>query len=155
MTYADTTSVSNLTKEIEAGMHSDEAYAALQVKSINFADKKINNKLKKNNVPIPTNTDIETLKTQLTSEDETIKEKAEVEPLNSLIEAGNLYAAAFIFTTYYSSNDSISPTSKSYQTDADEFVEGYIAEYLQDNQEEHAGIQIGIFTINGTTGRDH
>jgi len=154
LTYADITAVLNLTKEVKTGMHNDEAYDALQAKAIDYADKKINNKLKKNSVQIPTTTEIEDLKSKLTSEDESIKKEAEKDPLTSIFEAGNLYAAAFIFTTYYSSSDTISPTSKSYQTDADEFVDGYIDEYLQDNQESHAGIQIGIFTINGYTGRD-
>ncbi len=154
MTYANITAVLDLTKEVKMGIHNDETYEALQTKAIDYADKKINNKLKKQSVPLPTTSEIETLKSKLTSEDEAIKKEAEKDPLTGIFEAGNLYAAAFIFTTYYSSSDTISPTSKAYQTDADEFVEGYISEYLQDNQESHAGTQIGIFAINGNTGRD-
>lgn len=154
MTYAVITAVEDLTKEVKVGMHNNDAYNALQTKAIDYSNRKVNKKLRDDSVPIPATTDIDTLKTKLTSTDASVKEEAENDPLISLIEAGNLYAAAFIFTTYYSSSDTISPTSKSYQTDADEFVDGYISEYLQDNQESHAGIQIGIFTINGETGRD-
>lgn len=102
MSYADQDKVKILTKEVAVGIKDDTIYSELLSRAIDYADNKINNKLDENNIPPPSGNNAK------------------------LTEAGNLYAAAMIFNTYYSSNDTQSPTARTYREDADELVKGYI-----------------------------
>ncbi|BDZ68595.1 hypothetical protein [Methanobacterium ferruginis] len=109
MTYAVSEEVTNLTNEIMEPMTTDVANATL-TKAISHAEIKINSKLRKNNIDISTIPD-------------TVEEK---DPINNLIEAGTLYAAAFVFDTGYSGNETSSPAVRTYRSDADELVDAYI-----------------------------
>lgn len=114
MVYANTTDIETLTKEIKNDASvTDEEYTALQTKASSLADKKINNKLRVKNVPIPTS----------------LEDLENNDPLNDLIEAGNLFAAALMFDTYYAGNETPSPSSKTYKDDANSLVDGYITWY--------------------------
>ena len=112
MTYANNDTVKTLTEELKPSNpnSSTRKYDAILLQALEHAETKIDSELLKNHVPIPIIPDI-------------IPEK---DPLNNLIKAGNLYAAAFMFDTYYSSNDNITPTSRSFKTDASDFLQDYI-----------------------------
>ena len=125
MTYAEQTTVEKRTVELKPNNDSTN-YDSILTDSLDHAEGKINLGLIQNNIPLPKSVDVENLKTQLQSEDEDIQVEAKQDPLYNLINAANLYAAAFLFDTYYSSNDNISPTSTSYKKDADAFLQGYI-----------------------------
>jgi hypothetical protein len=101
-TYADPTEAQKLTREVREGLHNSDDYEDLLVRALKYSDRKINNRLKKEGIGTPAAAD------------------------EDLMEAGNLYAAALIFNTYYSSNDRTSPTAAAYKNDADEFLESYI-----------------------------
>lgn len=100
MVYANSDSIQTLTNEV-LSQTTEEKYTNLLSHAINHAERKIQSKLQKQGLT-PPSSDVD------------------------LTEAANLYAAAFIFDTYYSGNETSSPTVKSYKADADEFVEGYI-----------------------------
>lgn len=100
--YAEHARVIELTNEVKEGLHDDNKYENLLVRGLGYSDRKINSKLRKNNITTPAITD------------------------EDLTEAGNLYAAYLIFNTYYSSNDRTSPAAAAYKTDADEFLLAYI-----------------------------
>lgn len=109
MTYADDEDIKGMTQEVKDALPPERYTKALQL-AIPHAEIKIRNKLLKNNITPPSTND-------------------------TLTNAANLYAAAFIFDTYYSGNETSSPTSKSYKEDADELVEGYIQTiHNNDNQ---------------------
>lgn len=124
MNYADTAAVKILTKEIVEAMDDDEAYNSLLTQAVNHADRKINRQLRKNNVPTPTS-----------SEDD-------------LVEAGNLYSATFIFDTYYSDNETRSPSARTWEEDADNSVKDYIDTYLSENMNNEE--EIPIYTTTCT-----
>jgi len=109
VTYADPGVVTTLTNEVMANMEEPVATATL-TKALSHADIKINSELRKNSIPIPTIP-------------ETIDEE---DPINNLLEAGTLYASAFIFNTAYSGNETLSPAARDYKSDADLLVESYI-----------------------------
>lgn len=109
MSYADSTIVETLTNKLIPS-NDRSKYDALLSIAVDYSDNKIKNELIKNNVPIPTIP--ETIDPQ--------------DPANTLIKAANLYTAEFMFNTYYSDSDSLSPTSKQYRTDADTKLSNYI-----------------------------
>lgn len=106
MVYADDGVVTTLTNEISNAMNDEDDFNALLTRAIQYSDRKINNKLADEDL------------TTFTEGDTNIPE--------DLQEAGNLYAAALIFNTYYSSNDRSSPAASSHRNDADDFVKAYI-----------------------------
>ncbi|MBZ2167007.1 hypothetical protein [Methanobacterium spitsbergense] len=109
MSYADSSVVETLTNRLKPDKNTDKYEALLSV-AIDDAEDIINGELIKNNIPIPTIL-------------ESIDPK---DPLNTLIKAGNLYTASFMFNAYYSDNESLSPTSKAYKESADDKVKSYI-----------------------------
>lgn len=138
MIYSNEYTIKILTKEIEGQIPDEHDYMELLLQSINHAERKVKSKLRENNIPFP----------ERTGEVETD------DPIRDIMDASNLYAAAFIYDTYYAGNETPSPASKSYKTDADEFLNSYIQWYTLNNQETHSGIEIGMFTINHETYED-
>lgn len=124
MTYANSDTVKTLTNEQKPKNPNSSTikYDTILIQALDHAETKIDSELFKNHVPIPTIP-------------ESIPKK---DPLNNLVKAANLYAAAFMFDTYYSSNDNITPTSRSYKTDASDFLQGYI-EIIREGYNEETG----------------
>lgn len=122
VTYADSEVVAELAKEVIA--NTDKNAAPTIEKAIRHAEIKINGKLRRAKISIPS---VPEFRESLDDED----------PLNNLLEAGDLYAAAFVFSTYYSGSDYTSPAVKDYRADADELVDAYIEIILEGyNQED-------------------
>jgi hypothetical protein len=111
VTYANADVVAELAKEAIA--NTDQSATPTIEKSIRHAEIKINGKLRRAKISIPS----------LPESRESLEDK---DPLNNLLEAGDLYAAAFVLSTYYSGNDYTSPAVRDYRTDADELLDAYI-----------------------------
>jgi hypothetical protein len=109
MTYANPATVQILTLKVKPKKNTTNYDSLLQI-AIDDSEDTINNELMQKNVPIPIiPTDID-----------------EKDPLNTLFKAANLYAAAFIFNTYYSGNAALSPVSIDYNKKADAKLANYI-----------------------------
>ena len=134
MTYANADVVTSNTQSI-AGQKSPDNMVQMLNNAIEHAERKINSTLRMNNVEIPL------IPTDLTELDTT-------DPLMDLVQAGTLYASAFIFDTILGDNETGSPASKSYLTDADSLVDNYIEYYFIKNPETHP-IIISCFGVNG------
>lgn len=134
--YATQADVEELTTELKPKNPTSDTtrYDATITLAMSHADKKINSKLRKSGVPIPAFSSFSGIDGD--------------DPLNDLIEAGNLLAGSFMFDTYYSASDAITPTSKSFKDDANELIDNYVENYIE-NQYTSDGeeIGIGIFAI--------
>ncbi len=134
LTYADQTIVSTLTSEIAENMEEPVKTSTLN-QAINHAEITINSKLRKNKIDIPT------IPGTVEKED----------PLNNLLDAGILYAAAFFFDTGYSGNETSSPAARSYRSDADALVDDYIEiireGYNQDDPDNDKPVRIPIGSL--------
>ena len=138
-TYADRDTVSNLANELLANPEGgNDAISQLINRAIKHAQTKINGKLRKAKIQIP----------EIPVDIETIDEE---DPILNLLEAGDLYASAFVIDTKYSEADNQSPTSRVYRTDADEAVDAYIEiireGYNQDDPENPMDVKIPIGSL--------
>lgn len=120
--YADPEKVKTLTNRVKPAKNTTK-YEELLLIALDDADDTINGKLIAKKVTIPT-----------IPEDHTTIDKKD--PLTTLIKAGILYTASFMFNTYYADNESLSPTSRAYEKSADQKVSTYIEIILEGYNED-------------------
>jgi len=116
MSYAVKLRVQRLVKTIIKDFTST-TYTTLETDAIEYSDNKINSALRKESIPIPT------VPNPLPDDS----------PINDLVEAGCLYAAAYIFNDYFSAHDRNSSATTTYRSDADTFLNNYIKYYNDAN----------------------
>lgn len=108
MTYADQSAVTTLTQSVSTSMNDSESYNQLLNLALTHADNKVNSTLRRNMIPIDSQNNPNLASNQ------------------NIQDAANLYAAAFLINTFYSDNDTASPTATSYTKDADSFLDDYV-----------------------------
>ena len=108
MGYATEDTITNMVKGMDQTIKSD-----YMTNAIDFADSRINSQLIEANITIPTNF------TPTGTDD----------PLNFLLDAGDLYAAMKIFDMHFISSENRRPTAIQFEKEADDLVSSYIAAY--------------------------
>jgi hypothetical protein len=108
--YAVEETVRTLTKGLESTLGSTDIAGDLMDSAMNHSDITINNKLKKAGVP----TNLE--------EDE-------------LTQAGNLFASVFLFDAFSSDNETRRQPAKAWEDQANEILNGFIEQYLENTHE--------------------
>lgn len=108
MSYATFTPIQALTKLISNKMDPTD-YGILASQAMTSADQRVENRLKGNDITPP---DSDT----------------------TLTEASNLFAATKIIDAYYAGKDKRSPSSISYESEANEVLDEFISNYENENE---------------------
>ncbi|MDY9922789.1 hypothetical protein [Methanobacterium sp.] len=137
MTYADVEVVTALTKEATANSSGSTALTLVITKGIKHADRTINGTLRDEKIPIPT----------VPEDHDSVDDE---DPLTNLLEAGDLYAIAFIMDTYYSGMEGVG-SPKTYRQTADDLVAKYVniirEGYNEEDPDNPADVKIPVGSL--------